>query len=286
MLVPINNTRKDKGIGDMKQKILSFTVTALFLFFSSLPAQANHPRPDQMTNVQQLALRLRQDTAILADAARSQAHHFTDREAGAIERFDAFRDRADDFYRQVTDYYSDPARTEEAYQRLQRSYARVERAYNRLHGTRSVDLAINRMSDTMRTLSGLYEASQSNYYEQPGPVSYRELQATADRIAELAKRVHDQASYERGQSDRDRVEKALERLDEVKDAAFHFRDQVEKYHGDPGHIDEEYRELTRRINRAETDLRFFSGAVTSDFQRLSSLSNRIGYLAGGERRYQ
>lgn len=104
------------------------------------------------------------------------------------------------------------------------------------------------------------------------PLSYREMQAAADRIDLLARRIDDRADDRGG----DATRSALERLRELKIAAANFRSQVEKYRGDLNRIDEEYAKLRRATQAARSEIWNFERSVTDDYTELARLVQRLG----------
>lgn len=135
--------------------------------------------------------------------------------------------------------------------------ADVERDFKQV---RELSGAIRRLLDEPLTHNGGKEVQGT---------SYKELQATADQIDSLAQRISKAATKDRGDSGKDEVKRALEHVDALKKAATSFRSQVEKYHGEIKHVDEEFLALKQHADAVKSQLHFFDKPVADDYEQLA-----------------
>ena len=252
----------------------SLIIPLLLAFFlaPAPPARADHPAPEQMDVVRDLARRVHFDAALLVQTARQQRHHFSENEDEAIQSFEYLSQAADHFYDQVGRYSQDPGHTEGDYRDLRQAYRQARPYFRLIHGTEQVQNAINRLQDSMSSLVDYYREERRS----GGGYRYDQLYQAAAEIERLADNLKDRAER---QEDRGRIgDRELERMRDLKDAAIRFRDQVVKYRGDLNHIDEEYATLVDRMQRANRVMNAFSSNYQNDFGRLRSLVRQLSYI--------
>lgn len=130
----------------------------------------------------------------------------------------------------------------------------------------------------MAALTAAYPARRG-----PDRIGYRELQGIADDIKRLSHYVSDRAKADYKTSypafgEREARE-ALGRLGNLEEAAEAFDEQVEKYRGDIGHIDEEYSRLRQAYYHARHRIRYFGSDVRGNFERIGQLIDRLSFIA-------
>lgn len=244
----------------------------MLVLFAALapPVRADHPRPEQMDVVRDLARRVHFDAALLVQSARQQRHHFSENEDEAIRSFQYLSETADHFYNQVSRYYQEPGHTEGDYRELRQAYRQARPYFHLIHGTEPVQNAINRLQQSMGSLIGYYRE------ERRGGGRYDQLYQAATEIERIADNLKDRAER---REDRGRIgEREMERMRDLRSAAIDFRTEVVRHRGDLNQIDPEYATLADRMQRANRVLGAFSRNFQSDFGRLRSLVRQLSYI--------
>jgi hypothetical protein len=102
-----------------------------------------------------------------------------------------------------------------------------------------------------------------------------DLQASASRAHARAREMFEDKNF---RGSRKGADEALERYKDLKDSARNFYDQVVKYHGDIGHIDEEYRKVSRNYNQARDRSVHYGFRVEANLDRVGQLLEQLRFI--------
>jgi hypothetical protein len=119
-------------------------------------------------------------------------------------------------------------------------------------------------------------------YEERSGISYRELERMAYDLQDSASRAHDHAREmfhaKDFQGSRKGADEALAAYKDLKDSSRAFYDQVVKYRGDLGHIDEEYRRVARDYYQARDRSTHYGFHVEANLDRVGRLIEEMRFI--------
>jgi hypothetical protein len=213
-------------------------------------------------DVRRLSFLIRRDAWVMLEEVRRV--HFRDSRTRKeiVDRFEDVFDKSEDFYEEIVEDGRHPYEARREYFELVEEYNEMMRVVNRVHAGHAYHQAKTRLSDSMALLAREYDRRGGH---RPDWGSFSSLTHETYLAAE---RAYNQARSERrpgfGSHQRE-YERALDRLDFVRDRALSLWKEARHGRPDGPQVEREFNRLVVEYDRAQGYIRVLNSHARRDF---------------------